>query len=199
MIPSSVGLFILRAQVVRLLYGVGEFSWDNTIWTTKALGFFAIGLIAQGLIPILLKAFYALKDTKTPFYISVLTMIVNILFAVILPLYTELELAGVALAFTIAGYVNASLLYFYLEKKIGALDRENRMFATGTKLVLISLIMGFVVHYSLRLFNLFLDTHTVIGLGLQTLGAIVVGAVIYFGLTHVFKIEETGNIFRKSV
>jgi putative peptidoglycan lipid II flippase len=126
-------------------------------------------------------------------------MIINIAFAVTLPFYTNLGVSGVALAFSIAGFVNAGLLYYYLEKNIGTLDKDNRIFATGIKLVLISLLMGFLVHYSLRFFDIFVDTHTVIGLGLQTLGAIAVGMVTYFGITHTLKIREAGSIFKKSV
>lgn len=199
MIPASVGLFVLRAQTVRLLYGVGEFSWESTIWTARALGYFSLGLVAQGVIPLLLKAFYALKNTKIPFYVSVITMIVNVVFAVILPFYTNMGVSGVALAFTIAGFVNAGLLYYFLEKEMGALDKENKIFATGIKLVLTSLFMGLMVYYSLRVFDTFLDTHTVIGLGLQTLGAISIGAFTYFGITHYLEINDVGGIFKKSV
>ncbi len=116
MVPSSIIIIVLRAQIVRLIYGTGNFSWDNTYWTTKALLFLAIGLVAQGLIPLLLKAFYAMQDTKTPLYISIVVLIVNAVLSVTLPFIAPLELgvAGVALAFSVAGIVNAVLLFICL-------------------------------------------------------------------------------------
>ena len=113
MIPATIGIITLRAQIIRLVYGTGSFSWDNTYWTTKALLFFSIGLIAQAMIPLLLKAFYAIQDTKTPLYISLVVMIVNAILSVSLPFIAPLQLgvAGVALAFSIAGIVNAVLMF----------------------------------------------------------------------------------------
>lgn len=201
MIPASIGLIVLRAQVVRLVYGVGSFSWTDTYWTTKALGFFAAGLVAQGLIPLLVRAFYALKDTKTPLTIGLIVMVVNAVFTVSLPFIPSLELgvAGIALAFTIAGVVNAVLLFYFLNEKIGALDRNNKIFASTTRLLLASIIMGIVAHYSLYVFEPFVDTSRVVGLTLQTVGAVIVGALTYYFLTHLFKCEETGIIFKKSI
>lgn len=200
MIPASVGLVVLRAQVIRLVFGIGHFSWENTYWTTKALGFFAIGLIAQGLIPLGIRAFYALKDTKTPLLIGLVVMAVNAVFTVSLPFVPRLELgvAGVALAYSIAGFVNVILLFYYLHEKIGALDRDNRIFASTARLLLASVIMGIAAHYSLYLFDPFVDTSRVLGLILQTGGAVAVGAITYFGLTHLLGCEEAGYIFKKT-
>ncbi len=201
MIPAAIGVIVLRAQIVRLLYGVGNFSWDNTYWTTKALGFFAIGLIAQGLIPLLVRAFYALKDTKTPLIISLIVMATNLIFSLSLPFIPKLGLgiAGVALAFSIAGFVNIILLFWFLHGKVGALDKDNKIFASTTRLLFSATIMGLVAHYSLYLFDPFLNTHTVIGLLIQTSGAITLGAITYFGLSHFFKCDEAGYIFKKSI
>lgn len=200
MIPSSIGLLVLRAQVVRLLYGVGNFTWDNTYWTTKALGFFAIGIVAQGLIPLLLRAFYAIRDTKTPFVISLITMIVNIILAVSLPFIGVLDLgvAGVALAFSLAGFVNMGLLFFLLESKVGKIDKDNKMFAAVVKISVVSLVMGVMVHYALYLFDAFVDTATVYGLLIQTSGSILIGLIIYLGFTHLLHVEEAGKIFKQS-
>lgn len=201
MIPATLGIIVLRAQIVRLVFGFGNFTWDNTYWTTKALGFFALGLAAQGLIPLCVRAFYALKDTKTPLFIGIIVMIVNAVFSVSLPFIPSLGLgiSGVALAFSIAGFVNAGLLFYYLHQKIGVLDRDNKIFSSTTRLILASVIMGVGAHYSLYLFDMFVDTATVVGLGIQTVGAVLAGAFIYYILTHLFKCEEAGIIFKKSI
>lgn len=199
-VPASVGILVLRAQIVRLIYGIGHFGWDETYWTTKALGFFALGIAAQALIPLFLRGFYAIRDTKTPFVVSIVTMFVNIIFAVTLPFigYLELRVAGVALAFSIAGFVNIFLLYWLLQGKIGKIDRDNKLFSAFIKIGLLSIIMGVLVHYSLYFFDNFVETKTVTGLITQTFGAITLGALFYFASTFIFKLEEAGKIFRRS-
>jgi putative peptidoglycan lipid II flippase len=199
-IPSSVGLLVLRAQVVRLLYGVGHFSWESTYWTTKALGFFAIGIVAQALIPLLLRSFYALKDTKTPFLVSIITMIINAVLAVVLPFIgiLKLEIAGIALAFSIAGFVNMGLLFYLLESKIGKIDRDNKIFAALLKVTGASVFMGIAVHYALYAAAPFLNLQTVVGLFLQTTFSITIGLILYFGTTYLLRVEEAGKIFKRS-
>ncbi len=203
MIPATVGLIVVRAQVVRLVFGVfgNKFTWTDTSMITLTLSFFAIGLVAQGLAPLLVRTFYALKDTKTPLTIGIWVMILNILLSVTLPFIEPLGLgvAGIALAFSISGFVYAAMLLYYLHKKIGALDRDNKIFASTARLAFSALLMGFAVYASLFLLDIFVDTHTVVGLLAQTSGAVLVGALTYFGLTYLFACEETGIIFKKAI
>jgi putative peptidoglycan lipid II flippase len=199
MIPATVGIIVLRAQIVRLIYGIGNFSWDNTYWTTKALLFFAVGLVAQALIPLLVRAFYSIQDTKTPLYIGIVTMVVNAVLSLTLPFVHSLQLgvAGIALAFSIAGIVNATLLFFWLHDKIGALDPDHKIFESTSRLILASLLMGFVTYGSLYFFDMFVNTSFVVGLLLQTTGAVTVGALSYFVITWIFGCEETLYLLNK--
>ncbi len=198
-IPATVGLIVLRAQVIRLIFGVGNFTWDNTYWTTKALLFFAVGLVAQGLIPLLLKAFYAIQDTKTPLYISLAVMAINVILSLSLPFVAPLQLgvAGIALAFSIAGIVNAIALFIALHNKVGALDPDHKIFESTTRLILASTIMGIVVHYSLYLFDPLVNTLSGVGLFIQTMGAIALGGTTYFLLSWLFRCEETKFVLDK--
>jgi putative peptidoglycan lipid II flippase len=205
MIPATIGIIVLRAQIVRLVFGTGSFSWDNTYWTTKALLFFAIGLIAQGLIPLLLRTFYSIQDTRTPLYIALVVMVVNAVLSVTLPFIPALELgvSGVALAFSIAGIVNAVLMFMVLHERIGALDPDHKIFESTARLIAASLAMGLVAHYSLYFFDWFFDTEFVLGLLAQTAGAVAVSAVFYFLVTWKLNCEETkfilGRFHRKPV
>jgi len=198
-IPATIGIIVLRAQIIRLVFGIGNFSWDNTYWTTKALLFFAIGLVAQGLIPLLLKAFYSIQDTRTPLYIALFVMVLNALLSFTLPFIGPLQLgvAGIALAFSIAGTVNAVLLFFWLHDKIGALDPDHKIFESTARLILASLLMGLITYGSLYFFNMFVDTNYVIGLLLQTFGAVAFGGISYFVITWIFRCEETLFMLRK--
>ncbi len=203
-IPATVGIIVLRAQIVRLIFGNdifnnGKFDWEATYWTAKTLGFFGIGLVAQALVPILLKAYYAMHDTKTPFIISIVIMIVNAVLSISLPFIPGLNLgiSGIALAFSIAGFLNAGLLFYYLHKKIGALDRDHKIFDSTFRLVVSSIIMGAVAYYSLYFFDFFLNTQRVIGLILQTMGSIGMAIICYLILTYLFKCEEISFVISR--
>jgi len=203
-IPATIGIIVMRAQIVRLVFGndifnTGNFDWYSTYWTAKTLGFFAVGLAAQSLIPILLKAYYAAYDTKTPLYISLFVMFLNAILSITLPFmpWFNLGVAGIALAFSISGFVNVSLLFFYLHKKVGALDRDHKIFDSTFRLIIASVIMGVVIHYSLYFFAFFFDNSRVIGLFLQTMGTIGLAAVTYFIMTYLFKCEEIFFVIEK--
>jgi putative peptidoglycan lipid II flippase len=77
-VPISILLFMLRAQVVRVVLGTGKFDWIDTRLTAACLGIFCLGLSAQGLIFILSKTFYAAHNTKIPAFISFCTVVLNI-------------------------------------------------------------------------------------------------------------------------
>lgn len=199
MIPATIGIIVLRAQIVRLIFGIGNFDWEATYWTTKTLLFFSFGLIAQGLIPLLIRSFYAIQDTKNPFYIGVIVMVINAILSVAFAFTPALGLgvAGVALAFSIAGIVNAFLLFAVLHEKIGILDPDHKIFESTARLVIASVMMGAIVYASLHIFNTIVDTHKVAGLLLQTSGAVVIGGISYFLLTWLFKCEEIRFVLEK--
>lgn len=203
LIPATVGMIVLRAQIVRLIFGFGNFSWESTRWTTMTLLFFAVSLVAQGLAPLVVRGFYAIQDTKTPLFIGIFVMILNALLTVTLPfvIYSPPDgrfgIAGVALAFSIASFANIILLLLFLHKKIGALDRDHKIFESAFRLLFASGILGITAHYLLYFFDKYVDTLTVIGLGLQTLGTIAVSTAVYLGLTYMLKCEEIRYIIAK--
>ncbi|PIP29231.1 hypothetical protein COX28_00155, partial [Candidatus Kuenenbacteria bacterium CG23_combo_of_CG06-09_8_20_14_all_39_39] len=126
-IPVSIFMIALRAQIVRLVLGAGEFDWTDTVMTAQTLGFFGISLFAQGLIPILARAFYAFQNTLIPVTISLMAVIMNILASIILA--PKMGVAGLALAFSITGAIQVILLFVTLHHKIGNVDEKKILFS----------------------------------------------------------------------
>jgi peptidoglycan biosynthesis protein MviN/MurJ (putative lipid II flippase) len=89
------------------------------------------------------------------------------------------------------------LLFIALHDKIGALDKDHKIFESTARLVLASIVMGIVAHYSLYLFDYFVPTQYTLGLLTQTLGAVALGGITYFILTWLLKCEETKFILDK--
>lgn len=77
-IPASLLMIILRAHIVRLLLGAGVFSWNDTRLVAAAVALFSLSIVAQCMELLLVRAFFAIGDTKTPLIINSWSTIVTI-------------------------------------------------------------------------------------------------------------------------
>jgi putative peptidoglycan lipid II flippase len=77
-IPLSVFIFILRNWIIRIILKTGRFDENASALVAASLGLFCLGIFASSLIPLVLRAFFAAKDTKTPTIISVAAMVLNV-------------------------------------------------------------------------------------------------------------------------
>ena len=117
---ATLLLVLLAEPMIRLLFEHGKFDSNSTHRTSIALMALAPGLLAFSGVNILARAFYALGDVRTPMKISVFCLILNALLT--LPLVWFLREAGLGIANTITGVLNAGLLAFALRKKLARLD-----------------------------------------------------------------------------
>ncbi len=115
LLPVTVLFLLFRAQIVRLILGSGQFDWDDTIRTANVLGWFTLSLLAQSLIPLFARAFYALHDTWTPLAIGIVDEILTGIGAYFLRGFFGVN--GLAMAFSIASTVQLVLLYVWLRFK----------------------------------------------------------------------------------
>ena len=186
-IPLSIIFLLLRAQIVRVVLGSGEFSWTDTILTANTLAFFSLSLFAQSLIPLLIRVFFALKDTWTPFLVGLIASLINIIAG--LYLKNILGVSGLALAFSLSMTIQLVLLWFILRTKLGDL-RENRMLQSINKISFAALVMAIFVQFiKIPLANLVNMNRL---WGIMTQGAIagIFGLLIYGLICYVLKLEE---------
>jgi putative peptidoglycan lipid II flippase len=80
-LPASFGLILLSTPLITVLFQRGEFTEQSTEMVTWALFWFSLGLLGHGLVEILARAYYALKDTLTPVLVGVAAMSLNVLFS----------------------------------------------------------------------------------------------------------------------
>ena len=113
-LPSAVGLYILSFPIIHILFERGAFVAEDTFYTSKVLSIFALGLPAYILIKILVTCFFAREDTKTPLYVSVVSVVTNIIFSILL--ISSMREMGIALATAISAWINAIILFLILYK-----------------------------------------------------------------------------------
>jgi len=142
-VPAAIALLIIGEPVVHVMYQRGHFGDAEAAATARTLMAFALGLPAFILVKIISPAFYAHRDTKTPFKIAMVCIGINLFFN--LALMAPLQYVGMALATTIAGWVNVILMAIILKKRVWLTIERTLVIQTG-KIVLASLAMALVLH-----------------------------------------------------
>ena len=114
-LPGAVGLGILAEPILAVLFERGAFGPAETRATAAALAAFAVGLPAFVLVKVLAPGFFARQDTATPVKVAAVAMLVNAVLTV--ALMFPLAHVGNALATSAAGWANAVLLLFLLQRR----------------------------------------------------------------------------------
>jgi len=126
-------------QIISSLFGYGAFSNEAVINSSKALYYFALGLPAFALIKIFSSFFFANHDTKTPFYISLFSVALNILIS--LYYFRHIGFIIIPIATTISSWFNSIVLFIYLINR--SLFRFNNTFTSKfLKIIFASISMG---------------------------------------------------------
>jgi putative peptidoglycan lipid II flippase len=121
-IPSSLVLVILSKPLAGAIYQGGRFSAYDTSQTAIALCCYATGLAAFAAVRILAQAFYALSDSRTPMYVSLLSVAINISLPILLRSYFSLGFAALALTTAFAAIVESLCLAELLRRKLGGIE-----------------------------------------------------------------------------
>jgi len=186
--PAAIGLMVLSRPIIKVIFERGEFTSYATNITSSVLFFYTIGLVAYGGIKILVSAFYAMQDTITPVKVASIALLTNIVLNLILMI--PLKVSGLALATSISGFVNLSLLFTILEKKIGRLQREE-ILVPLVKIIFASLIMG-IVTYVLKIAIVW--SGGVKGV-MYLILVILFSLVVYLGASVILKVKEVEMVF----
>lgn len=186
-IPATVLIVALRAQIIRVVLGTGNFGWRDTVMTMNALGFFALSLFAQATIPLLVRVFYARHNSSTPFYLGLVTVAVNIILSFWLG--AKMGVAGLALAFSIANILNLILLWAWLYFKVGSLDLINVLLAT-LKFTIAAVAAGLITQIMKVIVWPFIDMTKFSGVFIQLIIAATSGVLVYLLFCYLFKSEE---------
>ena len=219
-IPSSVGLIVLGLPIIQVLLEHGRFSLANAQSTVVPLAFFAFGLTGLTAVEILTRSFYAMRDSTTPVIISVGQFVFKIALSLLLinvaVFGAQWGMGALAFSTSIAGLVEAILLFWLLHQRVGGLQiRETALF-TG-RVLLASLAMGLALLIIRNVLDFglstvanhvyvltFLDTTRTQSLGLlgtfvaliKLILEVLVGLIVYIRVARLLGIEELGPIKR---
>lgn len=197
-IPITILFIVLRAQIVRVILGTQSFSWDNTRIAAACLALFVIGLVAQSLVHLLVRGYYAAANTKTPLVMNVMGEVITIILAFVFIgvigysepiaqfLRDALRLGGIIdvrilalpLAFSIGNIFKFSLLWSYFKRDFPN-TRQHSLVATTTDAFLASMCMGVASYAALYGLSFIFNQNTFWGIFGQGAIAGIVGFAVF--------------------
>ena len=132
--PIAAILFVLGADIAVMLFGYGAATAAQAQVMGQIVSVFMIGLVPFTLFYVLLRGFYALEDTKTPFFITVGFSIAWMLMAI--PLFQIVsdggqQVASLALTYGLSYWIGMAIAWVYLARKIGGMRSGATAFALG--------------------------------------------------------------------
>ena len=149
-IPATIALLIASEEIISSLFGYGSFSEDSVKNSAKALFYFAMGLPAFSLIKVFSTFFFARHNTKISFYISLISVLLNIMISIIF--FKEIGFLIIPIATSISSWFNALSLFIMLKQK--KLFNFNLIFIDRfVKILIASILMGIFFSYLIYFFN----------------------------------------------
>ena len=210
--PATVLFIVLRAQIVRTVLGAGAFTWADTRLTAASLALLSLAIAGQGLMFLLVRAYYAAGRTKTPllinFFSSFFTIAGVFSFLRIFNAQSGFrefltgilkvkEVAGaemliLPLIFSVGTIINALLLWVYFQKDFGKIFF--RLKKTAADISLASLAIGIVAYVFLAIFSDVFDIRTFVGIFSQGFLAGLCGIAAGIFVLKILKNKELEEI-----
>ncbi len=211
-LPVTFIFIILRAQIVRVILGSGSFSWESTRLVAASLAIFSVSVMAQGLIALFARAYYARGDTKRPLLINLLASLSIVVFAVLFLFIFKhhvgflyfiesllkvsdipgTEILMLPLAYSCGTIINFLLLWFFIKKDF--MGPEHFIFKTFFQSLSASFFIGAVSYFSLNVFSPIFGTTTFWGVFLQGLISAILGICAGILVLQLLQNEELKDL-----
>ncbi len=211
-LPVTALFVVLRAQIVRVILGSGQFNWNDTRLTAACLALFVISLVAQGLEILFIRAYYATGEMKKPLVINLISSV----FTILLPFFfmqlfrtvptfayfieSLFKLDGVSgaivlmlpLGFTIGTTINAVIFWW-------AFSRDFRSSARPLAITFFhsfsgAVIMGFATYLGLLVTEKWYVTQTLFGIFAQGFSAGIFGIFVGIIVLKALKNPELDEL-----
>ena len=189
-IPATMALLIASEEIISSLFGYGSFDELSVKNSAKALFYFAVGLPAFALIKVFSTFFFARYNTKLPFYISLISVLLNIFISIIF--FKQVGFIIIPIATTISSWFNAIFLFVFLKKK--NLFNFNLIFIDRfIKILAATILMGIFFNFLIYFFNDKLEYIENLK-ALYLIGTVVMGLIFYLLTAILIKAFKKSDI-----
>lgn len=189
-IPIASFFIFARTPLVRLFFGGQKFDWDATVATAITLSFFSLSLPFHAIYYFITRCFYAFMDTKTPFFISMSTIVFNTILSIIFVTVLKLPVWYLAGSFSLAMILNVLLLFFILSKKINGMDFP-LLGIESFKMLAATGIASLIVYYTMKFLDglVFNTAYTINVFFLLLVGGMLY-TLLYLFLSWLLNVKE---------
>ncbi len=207
-LPIIFLFIVVRAQIVRVILGSGTFSWENTRLVAACLAIFSVSILAQGMITLLSRSYYATGDTKRPLIVNFSCSVLIIILSFVLinffknfPIFRYFiealfkvndipgtEVLMLPLAYSIGTILNFILHWFFVKKDF--MPDESFITKTFFQSLGASFFLGLVSYVGLNIFSPIFGTTTLIGVFFQGLISGILGIMAAVVVLYLLKNEE---------
>lgn len=192
-LPATIGLALAGKPIIQTLWEHGVFGAADTQATSEALAAYALGIPAFLLVKVFASGFFARHDTTTPVKIAFVAMTVNVIGSVVM--LGPLQHIGIALANSIAIWVNAILLFARLRKRIGAIG-DARLLRRLPRILVSAVFMAVLTWALMEAAAGWMIPHHLLSEILALTFIIAMAALGYGGVLHLTKAVHLGEILR---
>jgi putative peptidoglycan lipid II flippase len=149
-LPASIALIVSSEQIISSLFGYGSLNKDAVSNSASALYYFGLGLPAFALIKVFSTFFFANNDTKTPFYISLISVLLNIFIS--LYFFREIGFIIIPIATSISSWFNSIILFIFLKNQ-NLFEFNETFLIKFFKIVFASILMGIFFKFLILFFE----------------------------------------------
>ena len=189
-IPAAIALSIASEEIISALFGYGTFDEDGVKNSAKALFYFSLGLPAFSLIKVFSSFFFARHNTRIPFYISLISVLLNITISIFY--FKSIGFIIIPIATTISSWFNSILLFTFLKKN--NLFNFNFLFISRFVRILIAAgLMGIFFDYLINFF----DTNLAYAQNFKAgylIGVVLLGFISYLLIAALIKAFKVSDI-----
>jgi len=190
-IPSALGYLVLAGPIVRLLLQHGATSPEHAEQVARVLQFFAMGLFSFSAFQLLLRAYYAMQDTRTPALVNIASVAVNT--AANIVLFQVLGVRGLALGFATAYTFGAIVLVLLIRRRLGGLEGRTILEGLG-KVVVASAFTAAAAWGASHLLARAFGTATLPEQTVQVLGSVGVGLLVFAAMALLLRMEDLRQV-----
>lgn len=199
-LPVTALILVNRVAIVRLAFGAKQFPWNATLLTAKTLAYLTPAIVAQAIVQILVRSFYALHDTKTPLKISAVSLLFNVISSYLFVSFTDWGILGLAISASISNLIQCLGLFIIFIRRVDGSGWGN-IFSRLFQIFLISVTSGLISWLSLKTLDIFIfDTAHTFHVALVLAISALTGLFSYIFLSWIFKVREFsefGSWFRR--
>jgi putative peptidoglycan lipid II flippase len=196
LLPAALGYLALAGPIVRLLLEHGVVTEASTSLLVPVLMVFVLGLVPFSTFQLVLRAFYALQDTRTTFRVNLVSVGVNVVVDLLLfnLLPQRWKIPGLAFGHVSSYTVGSALLLYLLSRRIGGLEGSRILGAVG-RMLAAGLVMVAAVLLVSRAVGEVVDP----GLGrdlVTVVAGVIVGAGTYLAVARLLRVEELALLLK---